>query len=333
MNPSVEARHYTHLDNRTVRCGLCPHNCTIHDGKAGTCGVRKNDGGTLVSTIYGRVTSLAMDPVEKKPLYHFYPGSAILSIGTRGCNLKCPYCQNWHISQDLSAHAEYRSPDDIVRIAVEHGSGGIAYTYSEPIIWFEYVMDTARLAREKGLKNVMVTNGFVNPAPLEELLGYVDAMNIDLKAFRDETYRRVQKGGLEAVKATIAAAYAGGCHVEVTTLVVTGINDDMDEMREIAEFISGIDPAIPWHVSRYHPSYRYHEPSTDIRFLRESCEEGRKKLHFVYCGNVPSGEGGNDTRCPRCGELVIRRVGYHTMTENLVSGGCGKCGAPLGIRA
>ncbi len=332
MERPAEARHYVRLDENSVRCGLCPHNCKIADGKAGICGVRKNDKGVLYSEIYGRLTAQSMDPIEKKPLYHFYPGSSILSIGTKGCNFKCPYCQNWHISQDLAVQTEYRSPEEVVRMALANRSIGIAYTYSEPMIWFEFVMDTAKIARKEGLFNVMVTNGFVNTQPLEELLQFVDAMNIDLKAFREQTYSKIQKGRLQEVKNTIGICHARGCHIEITTLVVTGINDNMEELMEIADFISGIDRGIPWHVSRYHPSYRYDKPATDMELMMRACEEGRKKLDYVYCGNVSPQYGGNDTICPSCGTAIIRRSGYRVMPVLIENGACGKCGASIGIR-
>ncbi len=251
-----EAAFYEKQGSGSVRCLLCPHQCVINEGKHGICGARKNSGGVLVSEIYGRCTAMAMDPIEKKPLYHFHPGTAILSIGTKGCNMKCPYCQNWHISQDMAARTSYYSSADIVRAARTEGSVGIAYTYSEPIIWYEYVHDTAMLAREQGLLNVMVTNGFINREPLEKLLQCIDAMNIDLKTFREDTMKKVQKARLADVLATIRLVHERGCHIELTTLVVTGINDNMAEMRDIIEFIASVDRAIPWHISRYYPNYR-----------------------------------------------------------------------------
>ncbi|MBN2159313.1 MAG: AmmeMemoRadiSam system radical SAM enzyme [Spirochaetes bacterium] len=328
---SHEAVFYEKLDREIVRCGLCPHNCVIQKGKSGICGTRKNDGGTLISEIYGRLTAVAMDPIEKKPLYHFHPGSSILSIGTKGCNMKCPYCQNWHISQDPAAHTSYHSAESIVESALREGSIGIAYTYSEPIIWFEYVYDTSVLARKKGLKNVMVTNGFINREPLDRLLEVVDAMNIDLKTFREETMRTVQKARLADVIATIKRVYEKGCHIELTTLVVTGINDDLNEMRDIIDFISSIDRNIPWHISRYYPSYKYDRKATDIHFMTKVHEEAEKKLNFVYCGNIPAGEQGHDTHCPSCGATVIRRSGYFTKVEQLNGSACSACGHDLRI--
>ncbi len=327
----TEARHYNKERDGRVDCVLCPHNCTITDGKSGICDVRANIGGTLYSNIYGRVSSIAMDPIEKKPLYHFHPGSSILSIGTVGCNMKCSYCQNWHISQNTAASTSYYEPSAIVRSAAREGSIGIAYTYSEPIVWFEYVMDCANEARKTGLKNVLVTNGFVNPSPLDELLGLVDAMNIDLKTFRDETYKKYQKGRLQPVLDTITSAH-GKCHIELTTLIVTGINDDIAEMLDIIDWIASIDRGIPWHVSRYYPNYRHQAPPTEIEFIMNVYGEARKKLDFVYCGNIPGVHNGSDTMCPSCGAIVIGRSGYSTRIMALDDGRCGHCGTDLGIR-
>ncbi|OHD71340.1 MAG: AmmeMemoRadiSam system radical SAM enzyme [Spirochaetes bacterium RBG_16_49_21] len=326
-----EASFYEKRSGGSVQCWLCPHNCVIRDQKYGVCGVRKNSGGTLYSEIYGRLTAVAMDPIEKKPLYHFYPGSRILSIGTKGCNMKCPYCQNWHISQDRTAQTTYYPSADIVAAAVQEKSIGIAYTYSEPVIWYEYVRDTSLLGRKKGLKNVMVTNGFINQEPLTELLEFIDAMNIDLKSFREETMAQVQKARLAEVLETIKTAHAGGCHIEITTLVVTGINDDRGEMRDIMDFIASVDKNIPWHISRYHPSYKYDREATDIEFLMKVREEAGEKLNYIYCGNIPAGAVGHDTLCPSCKSTAINRNGYFTKIENLDGSSCSKCGYDLGI--
>jgi pyruvate formate lyase activating enzyme len=330
MTQKKEAQFYIKKTDGNVECVLCPHNCKIHESKAGICGARINTGGKLISSIYGEVTAVSMDPIEKKPLYHFYPGSEILSIGTKGCNFKCIFCQNWHISQDLNARSDYYSPEDIVKAAKERNSIGIAYTYSEPFIWFEYVMECSKLARENNLKNVYVTNGFINPEPLNEILQYSDAMNIDLKTFRDETYKKVSKGRLSSVLETIKTAHSK-CHVELTTLIVTGINDDICEMRDIIDFISSVDCNIPWHISRYHPSYKYNAPATDIDFILRVCKEAQKKLNFVYCGNIASTFGASDTVCPKCRTTAISRSGYNVRIESLKSGKCAKCGISLNI--
>ena len=332
MSQNHEAKYFDIIDENRVQCRLCPHGCIIASGKYGICCVRKNDGGKLTTEIYGELSSVAMDPIEKKPLYHFFPGTQILSIGTKGCNLKCPYCQNWHISQDSSARTSYYSSEEIVDFALKNNSIGIAFTYSEPVIWFEYVLDTAILAKQKGLKNVLVTNGFISQEPLSDLLECVDAMNIDLKSFNESTYKRIQKAELESVKKTIEISYKNGVSIEITTLIVTGINDDLDEMKDIISFISSIDKNIPWHISRYYPNYKYDKTSTDIDFIYKVYNEAIEKLNFVYCGNVPAGSKGNDTICPSCGNVVISRSGYNTKVGLMRDGKCDKCGTDLRIR-
>ncbi len=325
-----EARYYIPSESGAVQCLLCPHNCRVSDGGTGICGIRINDGGKLYSLIYGELTAMAMDPIEKKPLYHFHPGSTILSIGTRGCNFKCSYCQNWNISQNANARSDYYSPEQLVEKALENGSVGIAYTYSEPMIWFEYVMDCAALARKRGLKNVLVTNGFVNPEPLDDYLELIDAMNIDLKNFREESHKKYQKGRLSPVLDTIKRSH-GRCHLELTTLIVTGINDSLEEMEEIIDWIAALDRSIPWHVSRYHPGYRYDEPATDIDLILRVCDAAGRKLEHVYCGNISGSYGRSDTSCPACGAIVINRSGYSTRVTGLSEGKCVKCGYNLGI--
>lgn len=312
-----------------VRCILCPHNCRIKNGNAGICGVRENVNGVLFTRIYGECTAFAMDPVEKKPLYHFFPGTRILSAGTKGCNMKCPFCQNFHISQDLKAESRFRTPDEIISTALNSGSIGIAYTYSEPFIWIEYLLDCSKKARGIGLKNVIITNGFVNQEPLAEVLKFADAMNIDLKSFRDDTYKKYMKASLEPVKKTIEAVYKAGCCVELTTLIVTGMNDNLDEMRDAIDFIASIDKDIPWHISRYYPNYKYEQPATDTSFIMRVYEEAVKKLNFVYTGNFDSGASGSDTVCPSCGTLLVSRRGYHTKIEKYLDGKCSVCGYVL----
>ncbi|PKL38131.1 MAG: AmmeMemoRadiSam system radical SAM enzyme [Spirochaetae bacterium HGW-Spirochaetae-1] len=331
MAQGKEAYYYEKLDALRVACHLCPHNCVIPEKKTGICGVRINKQGLLYSEIYGQVTAISMDPMEKKPLYHFYPGTEILSIGTKGCNFKCPYCQNWHISQDVTAHAVYHEPDEIIELALKKKSTGIAYTYSEPAIWIEYVLEMAEKARIKGLKNVMVTNGFINEKPLTDLLRFIDAMNIDLKAFRPETYKKIQKGNLDDVLNTIKISHERECHIELTTLIVTGVNDDMDEMKHIIEFIASIDVMIPWHISRYYPSYQYDAPPTDVDFLLQVHKEASKTLKYVYCGNISPHLGGSDTTCPSCGTVLVKRSGYFTRIVSLDRGKCRNCGFDTGI--
>lgn len=328
--PDKEAQYYKKLQDEKVQCFLCPHNCIIKKQKSGICGTRINIDGSLNTTIYGQVSAVSMDPIEKKPLYHFYPGTDILSIGTKGCNFKCIFCQNWHIAHDLNARTSYYEPGDIIDAAVKHSSAGIAYTYTEPFIWFEYIMECSRLAKKKNLKNVYVTNGFINPDPLQDILQYADAMNIDLKTFRDSTYKKISGGRLDNVLDTIKAVNEK-CHVELTTLIVTGINDDMKEMKDVIGFIASVDRNIPWHISRYHPSYKYDAPATDVNFIMRVYEEARKKLNFVYCGNISSTYGGSDTICPSCGSVAVSRSGYSVRLDNLVNGKCGKCDTDLNI--
>lgn len=330
---SLKEALFYNKESGGLRCSLCPHSCLIKESAAGICGIRKNREGVLYTENYGEITSLAMDPIEKKPLYHFYPGSQILSIGTRGCNLKCPYCQNWSISQNVSAPSSYKKPEEIVALAVKNNSEGIAFTYSEPVVWYEYVYDTARQSRDRGIKNVMVTNGFINEEPLIKLLPLIDAMNIDLKCYDESNYKKIHKGSLEPVKNTIKAAYASGCLVEVTTLIVTGINDNFDEMIETAEFIASVNKGIPWHISRYYPSYKYNEPATSVEFVIDVYEAATEILDFVFTGNLHGISTGSDTICPSCKNLVISRSGYHTVIKDLNGSSCGNCGYNLGVRA
>lgn len=325
-----EAMFYTREKNVVV-CGLCPHHCRIMEGKAGVCGVRRNHNGTLISLNYGEVTSMSMDPMEKKPLYHFYPGTEIFSIGTKGCNLKCPYCQNWSISQDPEAMSRYYTPDEIVKKARAAGSASIAYTYSEPTVWYEYVKDTSAVAKEQGIKNVLVTNGFISPEPLEALIGLIDAMNIDLKCYDADKYKRIHKAGLESVKDTIRFCHDRGCHVEITTLLVPGINDELDELINMAEFIASVDKRIPWHLSRYHPAYKYDREPTDVDFINEVYDAGSDILDYVFTGNIHPSLSRSDTVCPSCHTVVISRSGYHTVIKDLASGRCGQCGHDLKI--
>lgn len=281
-----EALYYEKLGNSGVRCHLCPVACVVSDGKSGACGVRSNRGGVLYSDIYGSITSCSLDPIEKKPLYRYHPGEFILSFGTKGCNFHCDFCQNWRISQDMDAPAEAISSDEMIRRAKECGSFGIAYTYNEPFIWYEFVLDSARLARKNGLENVLVTNGYVNTEPLEELLPYIDAMNIDLKAFNDDFYRKQCGGKLNNVLETIKRS-ARSCHVELTTLIIPGLNDSADDIKREAEWIrDNAGRETPLHLSRYFPCYKMKLPPTPVETLERSREIALKSLKYVYLGNV-----------------------------------------------
>lgn len=285
MTPK-EALFYEALPDGKVHCLLCPQSCRIDDGKVGFCRVRKNIKGKLYSLIYGQITSLALDPIEKKPLYHFHPGKYILSIGTKGCNLACPFCQNWTISQDDSVATESITSQELIKKAKELNSFGIAYTYNEPFIWYEFVLDTAMLAKKEGLENVLVTNGFVNLEPLEKILPLIDAMNIDLKSIEDDFYRKVCRGRLNPVLETIKRAHKS-CHIELTNLIIPTLNDSEDNFRRLVDWIyDNLGGEVPLHFSRYFPCYKCDIPSTDINTLKLAEKIAKKKLKYVYLGNV-----------------------------------------------
>ena len=321
-------------EGERIACGLCPHACRIAEGKTGICRVRKNVGGTLRSLNYAQVTSVALDPIEKKPLYHFYPGSQVLSLGTFGCNLSCRFCQNWQISQG-SPPTQTLSPEAAVQAALkagDRGNIGLAYTYSEPIVWFEYVMDTAKLAREHGLKNVLVTNGMIEEEPLEELLPLVDAMNVDIKSMDDDFYRRLcgMPSGA-AARRTVERGF-GRVSVEITNLLVTGDNDREDQVRALVDWAAAVSPSLPLHISRYHPSYQHNAPPTPVDRLEMAVRIAREKLSYVYAGNVIM-DGGGDTVCPGCGEVAVRRMGYSTTSRLGEGGRCRGCGGDVNVVA
>lgn len=317
-----EARFYDRIDAETVQCSLCPHRCRISEGKRGRCRARLCRGGTLYAATYGEAASLAMDPIEKKPLYHFHPRAAILSIGTNGCNLRCQWCQNWHLS-DCQASVRDAAPEQIVSLAKQHNSVGIAYTYNEPLVWYEYVQDCAMLAREAGLANVLVTNGSINPEPLAELLPLIDALNIDLKSIEDDDYKQHCKGRLAPVQDSIREANKV-CHVEVTNLIVTGVNDNQDHLARLVDFVASVDKTIPLHFSRYSPNFNFSSPATPPQALKLAHDLGSAKLDYVYLGNVLM-RGSSDTKCPGCGALLISRSGYQTQVLGVKDGKCAKC--------
>lgn len=322
----IEAQHWTPLEGGKVRCNICPQNCTIAEDGHGLCLGRVNKGGTLYAENYGECVSASMDPIEKKPLYHICPGKNILSIATYGCNLRCEFCQNWTISQ-TKAPSEHLSPERIVALAKRNGSFGIAYTYTEPIIWYEYIMATGDMAHSEGLKNVLVTNGVINEEPLRELLPLVDAMNIDLKSMRPDFYRELcHVDGLDAVKRTIEMA-SDATHVEVTNLLIHGKNDSEEELREFVDFVAGVSPTIPVHFSRYFPNYRMEVPPTPMESLELADRLAREKLHYVYLGNVGL-ESDSNTYCPEDGHLLVRRTGYSMEIVGIEDGRCAKCGRP-----
>jgi pyruvate formate lyase activating enzyme len=330
-----EATLFERLEKNRVRCNLCAHHCVIADGKRGVCQVRENQEGTLYTLVYGRTISQHVDPVEKKPLYHFYPGSTAYSIATPGCNFRCQWCQNWEISQmprerDL-INGHKASPEQIVAATQRAGCQSIAYTYTEPTIFFEYAYDTARLAHAVGLANLYITNGYMTVEMLETFHPYLDAANVDLKAFRKKTYHRYVGAGLQPVLDSMKAMKRLGIWLEVTTLVIPGINDDSAELRDAARFVAqelGVNT--PWHISRFFPAYKMTDvPPTPLATLQRARHIGLEEgLRYIYVGNIPDVRG-QDTVCPECGCLLIQRQG-NWIAENKIRGGrCPTCGTSI----
>jgi len=325
-----EARYWEPLDEGRVRCRLCPHGCVLGRDQVGLCRVRENRDGTLCALNYERVTSINHDPIEKKPLFHFYPGRNILSLGTVGCNLACAFCQNWSISQAATGTTRL-SVGRAVELAREREDNlGIAYTYNEPFIWFEFVREAAELVKEAGLKNVLVTNGYVNEEPLRELLPFVDAMNVDIKAMRPEFYRELCRARAEPPRRTVEIAREQGCLVEVTNLIIPNWNDGEEEIRGLVDWLASVDPAVPLHFSRYHPAYKMTEPPTPEQTLLRAREIAREKLPYVYLGNIWT-PGGEDTLCPGCQRVVVERRGFSVGRIAVREGRCLHCGAEVAI--
>lgn len=317
-----------------VRCGLCSHRCLIVPGKRGICGVRENRDGVLYSLVYDKIIAQNIDPIEKKPLFHFLPGSQSYSIATPGCNFRCKHCQNADISQLPHDHAgmvlgEEVTPSEIVEAALRHRCASISYTYTEPTIYFELAYATAQLAVEAGLKNVFVTNGYITPEALKTIQPWLHAANIDLKGFSDDFYRNICGARLQPVLDSIKLYKELGIWVEITTLVIPGHNDSDEELKNIARFIRAVGEEIPWHVSRFHPTYKLiDQPLTPLATLKRARRIGIEAgLRYVYEGNVP-GEG-EDTMCWNCKKTLIERMGY-IIKKNTVEGGkCGYCGSKI----
>ena len=352
-----------------IQCGLCPSRCYMAPDREGLCGVRINRGGKPALPYYGFITALASDPIEKKPLYHWRPGTEILSAGFAGCNLRCPFCQNWHISQNIHAGGDtgtrgrFFSPGELVAMASEMrtteqtrhraaaiqtkhspASQSLAYTYSEPLVHAEFLLDCMKEAREAGIANVLVSNGCVNSEAAAEILKLTDAANIDLKCFSEETYSKTLGGNLSAVKEFIRMAVEKGVHLEITTLVVPGLNDSRAELDMCRDFIAELqsrEKAVPWHLSAYHPDYKWDAPATQPAFLTGAAKRASEKLAYVYTGNIAARAGTNfsDTFCPHCGELLVSRLGYMVDTSGLSLNEdngkpvyfCAKCGGKAPI--
>jgi pyruvate formate lyase activating enzyme len=326
-----EALLYQKLDDGKVSCFLCSHRCRIAEGRRGICRVRENRAGTLFTRSYGELIARNVDPIEKKPLYHFLPGTDSYSIAAVGCNFQCDFCQNWQISQASEAEtlgvlSRKTKPEEVVRQARLSGSRSISYTYTEPTVFFEFACDVGRPAKEQGLANVFVTNGYMTGEMLDMAAPFLDAANVDLKSFRDDFYRRICKGKLDPVLRSIEKMKQLGIWVEVTTLLVPGLNDGEEEMEGIARFLAGVDKKIPWHISRFHPQYRMdHLDATPMRTMDRAWEIGKKAgLEYVYLGNIMG--RGNHTYCPRCGTLLIRRSGFSITENSIKDGTCPRCG-------
>lgn len=329
-----EAMLYRKVKDDLVQCQLCAHRCTIKPHRVGICGVRRNEEGSLYTMVYAKAVAVHVDPIEKKPLYHFLPGSASFSIATIGCNFRCLFCQNADISQASKSGgwgypARDFPPEEVVAGAKRYNCASISYTYTEPTIFFEYAYDTALLAHQQGIKNIFVTNGYMTKEALEAIEPYLDAANVDLKSFNPKFYRRIVGARLEPVLETIERMHEMGVWVEVTTLIIPGQNDGEEELREIARFIAGIDVEMPWHISRFVPHYKMRSTTfTPVETIHRAAEIGHEEgLHYVYAGNVP-GDPHENSYCPHCGQMVIRRLGYHTHSE-LKGRACPSCGEEL----
>ena len=329
-----ESRLYKKLDDQKVRCLICAHSCILTPGKRGVCGVRENQDGSLMSLVYGKAIALNVDPIEKKPLFHFYPGTKSFSIATVGCNMRCLNCQNSDISQmvwdENRIQGQNAPPDVIVQAAIDQQCKTIAYTYTEPAVYFDYALDTAKLAHEKGIKNIFVTNGYLTQKALKAFAPHLDGANVDLKSFNDQTYRVICGARIQPVLDSIRFMKELGVWVEITTLLIPGINDSEDEIKTIADFIQSCDPGIPWHISRFHPTYRMMDiPPTSIEAVQRAREIGLEEgLRFVYTGNVAD-EKGESTFCYQCGALLILRRGFELASKRIVNGKCPECGVAI----
>ena len=335
--PAREARFYEVLEGGLVRCTICPRRCVLKPGQRGFCGTRENRDGRLYSLIYGEVSASAVDPIEKKPLFHFEPGSLTFSISSVGCNFKCPWCQNYHISH--ARPEDYRTvrmePEEVVRLAKQYGCPSISITYNEPIIWLEFVEDVGKLAKREGLEVVLVTNGYITLEALDAVAGLIDAANVDVKAFRNDFYRRYCKGDLESVLQATVAMKEKGIHVETTNLIIPGLNDSEEELRDLCRWhYENLGPDTPIHFSRFFPCYKMlfkqPTPTSTLRKAQEIALEAG--LRYVYVGNLP-GNPGEHTYCPGCGRPVIKRLGFEIVEWRLDEHmRCTDCGTRIPIR-
>ena len=326
----TQALYYEEIGNSKLQCHLCPHNCVLKKGERGKCDVRKNVDGNLIAENHGLCSSVQFDPIEKKPLYHFYPGSHILSIGSIGCNLNCNFCQNCEISQtsiDQYVSGQYYSPEEIIDMSADHPENlGIAFTYNEPTVYFEYMQEIASESKKKGMKNVMISNGFINQQPLEDVIPLIDGFNIDLKAFTGSFYKKITKGHLDPVKEALKTIKKAGKHLEITNLLIPSQNDELSTFTEMVQWIReelGQDTVL--HLSRYFPAHKSSIQKTSLGLLFNFCETAKQYLDYVYLGNVTGSESQN-TICSQCGKIVISRYGYFIQRNGIdINGICTHC--------
>lgn len=327
----MEARYYQKLENKKVKCFLCRHNCIISEGHTGICAVRKNIDGTLVALTYQRCIAKNVDPIEKKPLFHVLPGTSSYSIATVGCNFKCSHCQNFEISQlprdeDIILGEVY-PPEDVVNDAFYYHCKSISYTYTEPTIYFEYAFDTSVLAKKRGLKNIFVTNGYTGEEALTDIAPYLDAANVDLKAFTEEFYKKICGATLRGVLETLKLYKKLGIWIEITTLIIPGYNDREEELRDIAKFIkSELGDYVPWHVTAFYPTYKLTDaPRTPVSKLKNAWEIGKEEgLKFVYTGNIFDSDG-ESTYCPKCNKKIVERASFKIKNMAIKDGKCSHC--------
>ena len=329
-----EATLYKKLKENHVQCFTCAHRCVLANGQRGICGVHENKDGILFSLVYGKAIACHIDPIEKKPLFHFHPGSRSYSVATVGCNMHCLNCQNADISQMVREQniieGQDIPPEILVQSSIDNGCKTISYTYTEPVIYWDYAFDTAQLAHEKGIQNIFVTNGYFSEESLKKISPYLDGANVDLKFFNDKMYRSICGAKLQPVLDTIRSMKALNIWIEVTTLLIPGLNDSQDELTELARFIYGCDPGIPWHITQFHPTYKMMDrPITPLASIHKTRQIGLKVgLKYVYTGNVP-GEEGENTFCYHCGKRLIHRWGFEVVENRLIDGKCSECGVPM----
>lgn len=328
-----EAMLYEKL-NDALNCHVCNRKCIISNGKTGFCKMRENDNGILYSKNYASASSIAVDPIEKKPLFHFYPGSLSLSLGSIGCNFRCAYCQNWAISQTYLDEVGIRNilPEKAIRLTQENHCKSISWTYNEPTMWFEYTYDSAKLAQKKDLKTVYVTNGYMSDETLDSIAPYLDAANVDLKSMSDKFYQELCQARVEPVLENIRTMHEKGIHIEITNLVIPGHNDSEEDLKSLVEFVADVDIGIPLHFTRFYPHYKMNKLSpTPVETLEKAQKMAMDAgIKYVYVGNVP-GSNGENTNCPECKELLIERDGFHIVNNKLKKDKCPECGAKIDI--